>query len=128
MTRDPLAIDELAEEVRVALQAADLDAYFELLDPEVSWGPPNDLTTGCHNRREVLAWYRRGRERGMRADIFETVVVRNKILIGAKVSDGSGPNDGSGELSRWQVLTVVDGRINDIRGYEDREDAVQQMR
>lgn len=128
MTHDPAAIDRVAEQIRVALQSADLDAYQELLDPDVSWGPPDDQVSGCHNRSEVVAWYRRGRASGVRADEVETLVVRDKILVGLKLRGGLQGTDSGSEQNRWQVLTVVDGRVKDIRGFEDRDDAVDRMK
>src|SRR6516162_3046421 len=54
-------VERLAGRVRLALEAADLDAYAELLDPGVRWGPPGDPVPPCQNRAQVLAWYQRGR-------------------------------------------------------------------
>jgi hypothetical protein len=128
VTNDTTAIDRLAEQIHLALQSADLDAYRELLDPDVSWGPPDDQVSGCHNRSEVLAWYRRGRDSGVRAEVVETVVSKDKILVGLKVRGSSGEADGGGESDRWQVLTVVNGRVKDIRGFESRDEAVGRMK
>jgi hypothetical protein len=125
---EPLAIEGLAEKIGIALQSADLDAYRELLDPAVSWGPPGDQLSGCHSRDEVLDWYRRGHASGVRADVVETVVSRDKILVGLKVRSRPGTPESGGELDRWQVLTVVDGRVKDIRGFEDRGAAVAGMK
>ena len=124
---EPTAMDELAGQIQVALESADLDAYCELLDPDVCWGAPDTLEWGCHNRREVLDWYRRGRARGVRAHVVETAVVRDKILVGLMVH-GPESSDSSEASNRWQVLTVVDGRVKDIRGFDDRDDAVSRMR
>jgi hypothetical protein len=128
VNNDPTTIDRLAEQIHVALQSADLDAYRELLDPDVSWGPPDDQVSGCHNRGEVLAWYRRGRDSGARAEVVETVVGKDKILVGLKVRGTPGGADSGGELDRWQVLTIVDGRVKDIRGFENRDEAVGRMK
>lgn len=127
MEGESQSIDELAAMVRGALQSADLDAYRELLDPDVTWGAPDDDRWGCHGRREVLDWYRQGRARGVRADVVETVVLRDKILVGLKVRSSSETDEGDAS-DRWQVLTVVDGRVKDIRGFEDRDEALARMR
>jgi hypothetical protein len=127
MRGETLEMELLAEQVRVALQSADLDAYRELLDPNVSWGPPDDPEWGCHNRKEVLEWYRQGRARGMRADVVETVVIRDKILVGLRVHGPEAAGEGDG-MDRWQVLTVLEGRVKDIRGFDRREEAVDRMR
>jgi RimJ/RimL family protein N-acetyltransferase/ketosteroid isomerase-like protein len=115
-------MDELAARVRSALEAADLDAYSDLLDRDVRWGPPGDPVPPCRNRGQVLAWYARGRDAGARARVTETVVAGDKILVGLKVADTSAPDDDA-ESDRWQVLTVRDGQITDITGFGDRDEA-----
>ncbi len=126
MHSDLGSMEALADQIRGALQSADLDAYRELLDPDVAWGAPDDREGGCHNRGEVLTWYRQGRERGVRADVVETVVNHDKILVGLRVRTSAEP-EGEG-ADRWQVLTVVDGRVKDIRGFDDRDEALARIR
>jgi RimJ/RimL family protein N-acetyltransferase/ketosteroid isomerase-like protein len=115
-------MDQLAAQVRSALEAADLDAYADLLDRGVRWGPPGDPVPQCRSRAQVLAWYRRGRQAGTRARVVETVVAGDKILVGLKVARSAAPDDGV-ESDRWQVLTVRHGRIADITGFDNRDDA-----
>ena len=74
MATDPEQMDQIARQVQAALQTADLTGYRELLDPNVTWGAPDDMEYGCRNRDQVLAWYRRGRAKGVRANVTETVV------------------------------------------------------
>jgi hypothetical protein len=38
---DP-AVEAIAAKVRVALEAADLEQFADLLDPRVTWGAPGD--------------------------------------------------------------------------------------
>ena len=115
-------VERLAGRVRLALEAADLDAYADLLDPGVRWGPPGDPVPPCQNRAQVLAWYQRGRAAGARARVTETLVSRDRILVGLKVTGR--PAIGAGdETDRWQVLTVRDGRITAIAGFEERDEA-----
>ena len=122
MTGSADVVERLAGQVRVALEAADLDAYAELLDPGVRWGPPGDPAPPCQNRAQVLAWYRRGREAGTRARVTETLVSGDHILVGLTVT-GRLAADTGGEADRWQVLTVRDGRVTAIAGFDDRDEA-----
>ncbi len=122
-TIDP-TMESLADAIRDALQAADLAAYGELLDPDVRWGAPGDTTSRCHTRRQVLDWYRRGREQGVRATVTETVVRENRILVSLAVADGAREQPSDGEANRWQVFTVANGKIVDIRGFDDRAAAL----
>jgi len=116
------AMARLAEQVTAALSAADPDQFAHLLDPNVTWGAPGDPAPSCRNRRQVLAWYQRGRAGGRRAEVHRVTTHGDKILVAMTVTSADGPASGRGE-PRWQVLTVVDGRIADIRGYDDEQDA-----
>jgi len=112
---------DLADRVREALGSADLEAYADLLDPKAQWGPPDDALTGCRSRDEVLAWYARARDAGARAKVTEVVVGDGKLLVGLRVSGTQAAEDGGGEVDRWQVLTIRNGRVADIRGFDDRD-------
>ena len=64
VTRVSASPRDVAERVRVALESQNPDSFADLLAPDVRWGPSGDDHRGCHNRDEVLAWHRAGRERG----------------------------------------------------------------
>jgi RimJ/RimL family protein N-acetyltransferase/ketosteroid isomerase-like protein len=116
-------MDHIAAQVRQALEAADLEAYADLLDDGVRWGPPGDPVPPCRSRAQVLAWYRRGRETGTRARVTETQVAGDKILVGMKVASQADATSQTREADRWQVLTVRGGRVAEIVGFGDRDDA-----
>lgn len=116
------SMEHLAEQVKAALESADLSAYSDLLDPHVQWGPPEDRSV-CRNRRQVLTWYERGRESGTRAKVSEITVMGDRLLVGLRVSNLLADSAGA-ETDRWQVLTVRDGRVVQIVGYEKRDDAI----
>ena len=121
MTGQRDATQRLAGRVRQALEAADLTAYADLLDPAVRWGPPGDPSPLCRSRDQVLAWYRRGRDAGTRARVTETLVSGDRILVGLKVTGSQAA--AAGEKDRWQVLTVRSDRITEITGFDDRDEA-----
>ncbi len=127
MPTDPVEMERLAGQVRAALESADLIRYRELLDPDVRWGAPDDTGPGCRNRDQVLAWYRRGRAKGIRATVTDTVVRGDKILVSLRIGRGRPSTDGGGPTLRWQILTVQRGRIVDIRGFDDRATAVARL-
>lgn len=110
---------DIAAQVRTALDAADLDAFGDLLDPGVTWGAPGDPSPSCQNRQQVLDWYRRGRADGRRAQVVDVRAHHDKVLIAMTVSTG----DDQPAAGRWQVLTVAGGRVTDIRGYDDEDEA-----
>jgi ketosteroid isomerase-like protein len=109
--------------IRTALESADLDGFQHLLDPNVRWGAPGDPQPSCQNRKQVLAWYRRGGEAGVRASVGEVTRHGDKILVGLRVTGNAAAGDGPGVADRWQVLTVMGGLVVDIRAYDDRTEA-----
>lgn len=118
-------MERVAEQVRSALEAADLSAFRELLDPNVRWGAPGDPSSACRNRAQVLSWYQRGRDAGVRARVSEVVALDERtILVGLQVARNPSALESGSEVERWQVLTVDGGRIVDIVGFEERSDAV----
>jgi ketosteroid isomerase-like protein len=120
--------EEVARQVRTALEAAELTAFSDLLHPDVRWGPPDDPTPPCRNREQVLAWYRRGQESGARARVSEVVVVGDRILVGLVVRGTGAARERGGQATRWQVLTVRAGQVVDIVGYDQRSEAVARAR
>ena len=114
---------ELAEKVRAALDSADPEAIGDLLHPNVQWGAPDDPEPSCQNRRQVLAWYRRGRDAGVRARVIEVLAHGDKILVGLDVVGTSAAGEIGHEVERWQFLTVADGQIVDIRAFDNRNEA-----
>lgn len=117
-----LEVRHIAEIVRTALDAADLGAFADLLDPDVTWGAPGDPSPPCRNRNQVLAWYRQGRTDGRRAHVVDITCHKDKILVTMTVTDRRQPTVAT-EHQSWQVLTVAGGRVVDIRGYDDKDEA-----
>ena len=116
-------MDAIAARIQTALGSADLAEFADLLHPDVRWGPPDDPNPGCTNRKQVLAWYRRGRAAGVRAEVVECQVFDCRILIGTRIwgRDEEQVADG---VERWQVFTVNGGQIVEIIGYDDRSEAL----
>ena len=118
------AAEGVARQLRAALETSDLEALGELLDPRVTWGPPGATAGICTNRDEVLAWYARGRQRGGRAEVSETETVGDKLLVGLVVHGTDAARERGGAAVRWQVLTLRNGRIADIVGFDSKEEAL----
>jgi SnoaL-like domain len=116
--------EEIAERIQTALAAADVTQFSDLLHPDVRWGPPDDPNFGCQNRGQVLAWYRRGRQAGVRAEVTECLVFESRVLIGTKIRGNDAANEAGGEVDRWQVFTVGGGQIVEIVGYDNRPEAL----
>ena len=114
----------LAGRVRSALESGDLDAIRDLLDPGARWGAPegpNDAD--CRNRDQVIAWWASARAAGARAVVTEMTAGAGTLLVGLEVTGTPAAREMGGAAERWQVLTVRDDRIADIRGFDDRKAA-----
>ena len=122
MDTDP-QVTRIAESVRAALDAEDLDAFADLLDPRVAWGAPGDPSPPCQNRNQVLAWYRQGKADGRHGRVLDVTTHGDKVLVTMKVNDSHAHT--SEEHDRWQVLTVTNERVVGIRGYNDHDSAVE---
>ena len=58
----------------------------------------------------------------MRARVTEVVVVgTDKLLVGLKVTGSPTTAEHRGETDRWQVMTLGQGGVVDIRGFDDRQ-------
>jgi hypothetical protein len=113
-------LSDLAVRVRAALSASDVSPFEQLLDPAVTWGPPDDPASGCHNREEVVAWYNRARAAGMAGEVIEVSVGEGALLVGVRVTGTPDAIAAGGSTERWQVLQVCNGSVVDIRGFPDR--------
>jgi len=123
MGEDNVISSGITDRVRAALESADLVAIGNLLDPNVTWGAPDDPQPSCTNRKQVLAWYQRGRDAGVRARVTELETHGDRILVGLRVAGTLAAEAQGGEADRWQVLTVREDRIVDIRAFDDRDEA-----
>src|SRR5271169_3227540 len=116
--------DEIAVLVRKALAAEDLSAFTELLDPAVTWGAPGAHKPSCKNRNQVLAWYQRGRDAGVRGSVYEVQVLGDQLLVSMSVRGTENANERGGAALRFQLLTVRSGRVVDIVGFDDKTEAL----
>jgi len=98
MPGQPEGAARVAQQVRAALEAADLSAFGDLLDAEVQWGAPGAPFPVCRNREQVLSWYRHGRDAGLRARVSEVSVHGDRVLVGLRArpaGPGSRPPAGT---------------------------------
>lgn len=117
-------MDQVAGQVRAALAGENLSAFAELLDPNVTWGAPGTRNPSCKNRNQVLAWYQRGREAGVRGSMFDVEVIGDRLLVSMSVRGTENARERGGAALRYQVLTVRNDRIVDIVGFDDKAEAI----
>lgn len=123
MSEAPEAMEALAAQVRDALDSDDLEAYAPLLAPDCTWGAPGADEPECRSRTDVMAWYTAGRDFGIRASVAETTVVGDRLVVGLEIRGRPGAATGS-VGRRWQVLTVSNGLVAEIVGFEDADEAL----
>jgi ketosteroid isomerase-like protein len=123
---EPMAtdMDVLATLVRRALISEDVSAFAELLDPHVTWGAPGARNPTCKSRSQVLTWYERGREAGVRGSVFDVEVLGDRLLVSMSARGTVSAAERGGAALRYQVLSVRDGKIVDIVGFDDKGDAL----
>jgi hypothetical protein len=115
----------LAARVRHALESGDFDAMRDLLAPGARWGAPEGPGDfDCRDRDEVIAWWARAQAAGARATVIEVSAAADALLVGLDVTGTPGAAEAGGTERRWQVLRVSGGRVTDIRGFDDRAEAV----
>src|ERR1700722_18297179 len=86
-------MDEIAVLVRNALAAEDRSAFTELLDPAVTWGAPGARNPSCKNLIQVLAWYQRGRDAGVRGSVYGMEVLGDRLLVSMSVRGTEGARE-----------------------------------
>ena len=99
-------------------------SFAELLDPAVTWGAPGSRNPSCKNRNQVLAWYQRGRDAGIRGSVFDVEVLGDRLLVSMSVRGTENANERGGAALRFQVLTVRSGKVVDIVGFDDKTEAL----
>jgi hypothetical protein len=78
----------------------------------------------CTNRHQVLAWYEHGREAGVRGSVFDVEVMGDRLLVNMSVRGTEEARERGGTALRYQVLTVRNGKVVDIVGFDDKVEAV----
>jgi hypothetical protein len=116
-------MEMIASRVRLAMETVDLQLMSELLAPDARWGAPEQDVPTCRNAQQILSWYEMARDNGVRADITDVVIVGSHVVIGLKILPNPAEKKRPRNAARWQVLSVEDELVTEIRGYETRGDA-----
>ena len=109
---------DVARHLEVAYRHRNLELLESLLHPEVQW------TGVCSNRAEVLDWCRGLLVDGINAAVESVEVHGDAVVLGLSVARQSeGARPAAPELL-YQVFTVEDAQIIDIRVYPNRASAL----
>jgi len=111
---------DIAHHLEAAYRDRDLDLLGSLLHPEVRW------TGLCNNRVEVLDWYRTLVADGTIATVESVEVDGDTVLLGLGVAHQAEGARPAPPHRLFQVFTVEDAEVAEIRAYPDRASAVAQ--
>ena len=109
---------DIARHLGTAFRDKDVSLLGTLLHPQVQW------TGLCTSSDQVLDWYRALVAAGTEAEVHSVEVDRDAVVLGLAVG---GRAEGARPAPRqqlYQVFTVEDSQIIDIRGYPDRHSAL----
>lgn len=115
---DDGALSEVARHIEAACRDTDLDLLASLLHPQVHW------TGLCRTSTQVLDWYRNALADGTKATVESVEINRDAVVLGLSLTR---PTEGARPAPPhrlWQVFTVEDAQIVEIRGYGDRRSAL----
>jgi hypothetical protein len=113
-----------AEKLRAAFEDGDEDLLASLLDPAVRWGGEEETAETCHTSEEVLAWYGKLRAAGLRASVRQAITFEDVVVLGlALARPESGPASQVPAVV-YQVFKLAEGKVVDIRGFPEREEAL----
>ena len=109
---------DIARHLEAAHRSLDVELLGSLLHPDVRWSGK------CSTSTEVLDWYRRLLADGTRAAVDSVEVDRDAVVMGISVTgQAEGARPASAERV-FQVFTVDNDEIVEIRGYPDRPSAL----
>ena len=111
-------LGDIARHLAAAYRDLDRELLGSLLHPEVQW------TGLCRNSADVLDWYRRALADGIRPAVESAEVDRDAVVLGMTVSRQAVGARPAPPERLYQVFTVDDGQIIEIRGYPDRARAL----
>lgn len=110
----------LAESLVQALASRDLDALGALLADDVRWGD-DDHPRRCRCRSDVVATFGRLLAEGVEATITEVLTGSRGAVCGLRVRWHGGVRRPERHL--YHLYLVSDGRIAEIRAFDDRASA-----
>ncbi|HEY3871998.1 MAG TPA: hypothetical protein VGM10_26785 [Actinocrinis sp.] len=114
----------VADQLTAALETGDAHLMEPLSDPAVRWGGEEETEETCHSRGDVLTWYRRLYDSGVRVEVTGVVVRDGSVVLSMAITGSkAGPSGRLPDLVH-QVFHLEAGLGIDIRGYAQREDAL----
>jgi ankyrin repeat protein len=113
---------DVALHLETAYRELDLELLGSLLHPEVHW------TGVCQNSAQVLEWYRSLLADGLQSSVESVEVDDDAVVLGlsvARQAEGARP---APPETIYQVFTIDNGQVIDIRAYPNRASALIRTR
>jgi ankyrin repeat protein len=110
---------EIARHLEAAYRERDLDVLGSLLHPQVRW------TGLCRDRAQVLDWYRGLLAEGTVATVEGVEVDRDAVVLGLSVARSAEGARPAPAQRLYQVFSIQDEQVIEIRGYPDRTSAFE---
>ena len=110
---------EIAQHLEVAYRNRDLVLLGSLLHPEARW------TGLCQDRAQVLEWYRGLLAQGVTSAVQSVETDRDAVVLELAVGRPAEGARAAPPQHVYQVFTVVDAQIVEIRAYPDRRAALE---
>jgi len=112
-------VDDIALELQRVFATRDLDALGNLLADDARWGD-DDAINKCRNRQQVVGTFARLLDEGADGGVDEMRVGRTVSCANCT----SGGSDRPRRESFYHLYFVREGRIVEIRRYDDRDSAI----
>jgi hypothetical protein len=111
-----------ASRLTEAFTSGDLALLGPLLAADVRWGGEEETEQTCHSRSDVLSWYGQLQAAGVSAQITDTLVRDDAVVLTLELAGRDRGPDGPRPDVVHQVFRLSeDGLIADIRGFPQRE-------
>jgi ankyrin repeat protein len=115
-------VAEVARHIEAAYRDLDIELLGSLLHPEVHWSGV------CSSSADVLEWYRNLLADGIRSTVESVEVDGDAVVLGldvARQAEGAQP---ASPDHLFQVFTVENAQVIEIRAYPDRASALSRPR
>jgi len=109
---------DVAQHLEAAYRSLDLELLGSLLHPQARWSGL------CDTSAQILNWYRQGLADGTRLTVESAEVDRDAVVLGITLSRPAEGTRPAPAERLYQVFTVDDSEVIEIRGYPDRASAL----
>jgi hypothetical protein len=117
-------VEQIAQQLRTAFNARDIDTFRGLLAEDARWGEDPDAPNTCHNRAEIVAHIKRLLDEGLRASIEQTTTGPRGVACLLEVEWPDPESAPPGRDSFYQVYVVTDALVTEIQGHDDQDSAL----